>query len=568
MSVFVAIACTIFMFLRIFDRLTYRLIASAIAPWNKVIIGLLSLFLSLIFWVEEWSIWIFLCVIVVFWSIGLSFGYKKAEMRLREEINKKRAKAPVSRHVSFPRVNKKYKKAPILRHTSSARANNKQTENPFLYYTLFSLVIYGRLFSEVKRREDNLSESVASPDCIGFAESVISDVDSLCTEEQLLSLFSPEYIEKKVHKYCSRMVRSINKDYGHFLDIQSVSEVEEYIYQNGRRLAILQLCYACNPEDSTHLLENDLQFHLMRHSQSKKVAFFAQVVATSLCAGIVYWAEKRAQKLIEKSYIQNNEFCQIVKNLTTNLSSLQLMIEKVRPIYFEFYQDELGSITSEPIFVCAVSSLYYHFANCPAQESKPVWVFCRENEDVCTLEEADSYVREEMGRCISNHEACKKEVRIIQLICGSVPKDKPELLLGQLMRFSHYCSLYDTMCEVDKLDQKRQRYLSGDFRDEKNEQYSLERVQMGSQFEEFLVDLFARLGYDTVHTGRTGDQGADVLARMGGKTYAIQAKFYSNKLSNTPVQEVSASLSFYGADIGVVVTNSTFSKGANSIMSN
>lgn len=85
----------------------------------------------------------------------------------------------------------------------------------------------------------------------------------------------------------------------------------------------------------------------------------------------------------------------------------------------------------------------------------------------------------------------------------------------------------------------------------------------GLEFEEFTAQLLLKLGYTNVKVTRaSGDQGIDVLAQKDGIRYAVQCKNYSHKLGNTPVQEAFAGKSFYGCDVAVVLTNSTFTDGA------
>lgn len=85
----------------------------------------------------------------------------------------------------------------------------------------------------------------------------------------------------------------------------------------------------------------------------------------------------------------------------------------------------------------------------------------------------------------------------------------------------------------------------------------------GHEFEEFSADLLRRLGYTEVTvTQGSGDQGVDVLASREGIRYAIQCKDYTGKLGNKPVQEVFTGTKLYNCHVGVVLTNSYFTSGA------
>lgn len=85
----------------------------------------------------------------------------------------------------------------------------------------------------------------------------------------------------------------------------------------------------------------------------------------------------------------------------------------------------------------------------------------------------------------------------------------------------------------------------------------------GHEFEYWCADLLRKNGFTDVNvTPGSGDYGVDIIAIKDGIKYAIQCKCYSNNLDNTPVQEVVAGKTIYGCQIGVVMTNRHFTKGA------
>ena len=85
----------------------------------------------------------------------------------------------------------------------------------------------------------------------------------------------------------------------------------------------------------------------------------------------------------------------------------------------------------------------------------------------------------------------------------------------------------------------------------------------GHEFEYFCAELLKRSGFEEVKVTRgSGDQGVDILAIKEDIHYAIQCKNYSSPLGNKPIQEVFAGKTYYRCHVGVVMTNSTFTKGA------
>jgi HJR/Mrr/RecB family endonuclease len=82
------------------------------------------------------------------------------------------------------------------------------------------------------------------------------------------------------------------------------------------------------------------------------------------------------------------------------------------------------------------------------------------------------------------------------------------------------------------------------------------------EFEHYVADIFKHLGFTIEVTGRSGDQGVDVLACKGQLRLAIQAKRHIGSVGNTAVQEVFAGMAHHRCHRCVVITNSGFTPGA------
>ena len=85
----------------------------------------------------------------------------------------------------------------------------------------------------------------------------------------------------------------------------------------------------------------------------------------------------------------------------------------------------------------------------------------------------------------------------------------------------------------------------------------------GLEFEQYAADLLETVGFENVElTASSHDQGADIIMSRDGVRFAVQCKVYSTRLSNTPVQEITAAREYYGCHVGIVVTNSYFTDSA------
>ena len=86
-------------------------------------------------------------------------------------------------------------------------------------------------------------------------------------------------------------------------------------------------------------------------------------------------------------------------------------------------------------------------------------------------------------------------------------------------------------------------------------------------YERQCAKLFESFGCVTRHTPATGDQGADIIAEIDGKTIVVQCKYYSSPVGNSAVQEVIAALKYYNGTNGVVVSNATYTTSAKQLAS-
>ena len=85
----------------------------------------------------------------------------------------------------------------------------------------------------------------------------------------------------------------------------------------------------------------------------------------------------------------------------------------------------------------------------------------------------------------------------------------------------------------------------------------------GQDFEEFCASLLEKNGFDHVElTPASGDFGADILARKDGISFAFQCKYYEKPVGTRAVQEIYSGRDYYGCMVGVVMTNSDYTKNA------
>lgn len=87
-------------------------------------------------------------------------------------------------------------------------------------------------------------------------------------------------------------------------------------------------------------------------------------------------------------------------------------------------------------------------------------------------------------------------------------------------------------------------------------------VATGEDFEHFVSDRLEDSGWTVRHTGKSGDQGADLIAEKPGVTVAVQCKMYAQPVGNKAVQEAIAAQRYYATDYAAVISNAAFTRSA------
>lgn len=255
----------------------------------------------------------------------------------------------------------------------------------------------------------------------------------------------------------------------------------------------------------------------------------------------------------------DSEVYKIVKNMLENINDKETIINKFKPLHDEFYKEQFGNLNDDNLYVIALNILIEKVKS----ETNNLEKINKEAKII------DTKILDNITKTIELKAKEEEKVNIIEEmintmciesdLCGL--KDYMEVICTIPILENKYNCMYDS----NKNERDKNRYLTGNFdleKKEEEEKYRLDNIESGVEFEEYLCELFRKLEYDVKHNGKAGDQGADLILKKNNITYVVQAKFYSSKLDNTPVQEVVGAIKYYEADYGVVITNSYFTTGA------
>ncbi|MDR6600225.1 hypothetical protein J2732_001208 [Achromobacter deleyi] len=87
----------------------------------------------------------------------------------------------------------------------------------------------------------------------------------------------------------------------------------------------------------------------------------------------------------------------------------------------------------------------------------------------------------------------------------------------------------------------------------------------GHAFEHSCAQILREQGWRARVTTASGDQGVDIEAEREGYRVVVQCKFYSSTVGNGAVQEIAAGRLHYQADLGIVVSRTSFTPAARQL---
>lgn len=383
-------------------------------------------------------------------------------------------------------------------------------------------------------------------------------------EEKPENLFSCDYFNEKYSSKLAPMKKFLRSRYrraqvnGH----ENTTKLKQ-IFNNATEAYVSLCAHYCNGGEHADCWAGPTKSAMALDVEyANAIILIYDTILMAASIGLLVFLDKQATTLKD-----NSELKKMLLNMGKAVPDSDIVLEKLYPMYTEFYRHEL-SISSRIQFEIVIAIILNNdkMKKLTKDIEKTPRIDTTKIKDMESLNDTmNVWAAELPNKRVSISDIENTIIMELKSVQTEVPQ---EVYLYGLRNAKQYANTYKkALIEIRKRKDK-ERYLRGDFSEEVGKtrvQFELDAIKTGRQFELLLANLFKKLGYTVEHTGKTGDQGADLLLRYDDKIYAVQAKFYSGALSNTPVQEVVGSLKYYKANRGLVITNSNFTKGAKEL---
>ncbi len=388
---------------------------------------------------------------------------------------------------------------------------------------------------------------------------MIEDTKDFHTATDFEMLYTDEYFLKIIKKYFSNVADYIERHTNYSKNkagyqnyIRILKEMSANINNYSLRKINVGYFNKRNPSDTFIEIDNVLI--------DRPINFIADSLLTYATITHIIFLEKKINALTN-----DDEFYKIIDDMIKEVDDMEIVYENTLPIYKEFYESKLGFVNE---YMFRVATMIINDKVRISNDIEKEVINYQDNnysniDNISSIDNIIKFWLESLAK--DNVKVNNIDLYTIAKINDVIVQTNNELLLECLTNLKDWIKYYDSKVEYLRKESDKNRYLSGDFSKEKQAKafkYSLINVETGEEFELYLQNLFRELNYKVKHCGKSGDQGGDLIVKKGNITYVIQAKYYTHKLDNTPIQEVVGAIRFYNANRGVVITNSTFTKKA------
>lgn len=417
-------------------------------------------------------------------------------------------------------------------------------------------------------------ENIVKSDLGRIVNIMYNDIKNLKFETEIDSLFDYLYYQKYMRVFFSDNINNAKKFMGKNVQIaftecgapdryfdndvanklqfhlKALIEYKQlHLYDYYNEFISLRTTFFHHHYNDKNCIHDDIKDEIVK----KEIYYTIDVFVTCACISKVIYIINRVNNIHHDS-----ELYMMMKKMVTGIKDKDLIIKKIKPIYMELYNKEFGNIKTDYLITLFLEFLYD-----------------RVNEDEKNIEYKNYVCKEDIQVIVDNliteKSLLKNRISIENNIIeelSSFQNYNVEDLINILSNMKNWYQKYNALYQKNKSMREKERFMSGNFEIEEqefNEKYNLNNITTGAQFELYLENLFKELGYKVKHSGKAGDQGADLILKYGEKIYVVQAKYYSSKLDNTPVQEIVGAIKYYNANQGIVITNNSFTKGAENL---
>jgi len=286
--------------------------------------------------------------------------------------------------------------------------------------------------------------------------------------EQLNKLFTKAYYKKKIKKYLGRVTVFVKRGIGDSLP-RRVAFRKARVTKN---IFIDKICETLNTFESVKYIsslsgneeisDSKRNYKLDHLSDNYKDAliYLVDLLLTCTCISKMLFVERMIKNIKEDS-----EFNKIISNMAQSIGNHNLIISKTRPLYKQYYQRELGNLSGDDfLYGMAITIMVNRAKKADVKNTEILQI----NTGYITINELKQDVKKWLDSLAKDNAISDIGTLILQKISLSI-KDNYSLLISALQELTNWEGYYSQRVSFYKKERAKERYLKGDFGEEKEE---------------------------------------------------------------------------------------------------
>jgi hypothetical protein len=286
--------------------------------------------------------------------------------------------------------------------------------------------------------------------------------------KQLNNLFNKTYYKKKIGRYLKKVTVFVKRGIGDSLPRRAA-------FRNARitkNRFIEKICETINTYESVKYItalsgneeisDSKRNYKLDHLSENYKDAliYLVDLLLTCTCISKMLFVERMI-----KSIRPDSEFNKIITNMALSIGNHNLIINKSRPVYKQYYLKELGYISGDDF-------LYGMAITIMVNRAKKTDIINTEILQIYTGYTSTQELKQDINRWLDvlakDNAIDDIGTLILQKITLSI-KDNYGLLISALQELTTWENFYSQRVLYYKKERAKDRYLKGDFGEEQEE---------------------------------------------------------------------------------------------------
>jgi len=311
-------------------------------------------------------------------------------------------------------------------------------------------------------------QSLKKPDIRVILLKFCQDTYFATDIEQLNKLFSKSYYKWKILRYLGRITVFIKRGIGDSLP-RRVAFRKARITKNR---FINKICETINTFESVKYIsalsgneeisDSKRNYKLDHLSENYKDAliYLVDLLLTCTCISKMLFVERMIKNINE-----NSEFNKIITNMARSIDDHNLIISKSRPIYKQYYQSELGYINGDDFLYGLAITIMVNRVKKVEIKNREILKINTQQQNTRDFKQSMLIWLDELSR---DDNVDDIGTLILQKITLSV-KNNFGLLINALQELTNWENYYSQRVLYYEKARDRERYLKGDFEQEKEE---------------------------------------------------------------------------------------------------